>query len=73
MGGGSTAVKRIQGLLPVDSKASGVPGKCLQGGATSRSNLWVHFVHLYIRDKIFILEEGNRTHPRCHECDMFVP
>ena len=26
-----------------------------------------------MQDTIFILEEGNRTYPRCPQCDTFVP
>ena len=40
---------------------------------TSRSNLQIHFVHHHVRDTIVILEEGNLPHPRCPDCDMFVP
>ena len=40
-----------------------------------RANLWVHFLHRHVWDKIVILEEGNchHHHPRCPKCDMFVP
>ena len=33
----------------------------------------VHFWRRYVRDTIIILEEGNLPHPRCENCDMFVP
>ena len=26
-----------------------------------------------MQDIVIILEEGNQTHPRCTNCDMFVP
>ena len=42
-------------------------------GDTGRVNLWVHFVHHHVGDKIVILKEGNRPHPRFPNCDMFVP
>ena len=45
---------------------------CL-GGASSRTNLRIHFVHCHVRDAIVILEEGNRPYPRFPQCDMFVP
>ena len=45
---------------------------CL-GGASSRTNLWIHFTHRIVRDIILILEEGNHPYPRCPQCDMFVP
>ena len=45
---------------------------CL-GGASSQTNLRVHFAHRHVRDAIVILEEGNCTYPRCPQCDMFVP
>ena len=43
------------------------------GGATSRTNLQVHFVHHHVWDTIVNLEEGNRPHPCCPNCDIFVP
>ena len=33
----------------------------------------VHFWKRQVRDTIIILEEGNLPHPRCENCDMFVP
>ena len=33
----------------------------------------VHFWRRHVRDTIIILEEGNLPHPRCENCDMFVP
>ena len=45
---------------------------CL-GGASSRTNLQIHFVHCYVWDTIMILEEGNGSYPRCPQCDMFMP
>ena len=33
----------------------------------------VHFWRRHVRDIIIILEEGNFPHPRCENCDMFVP
>ena len=45
---------------------------CL-GGASSRTNLRIHFEHRHVRDVIVILQEGNLTYPRCPQCDMFVP
>ena len=48
------------------------PVEGCQGGATSRTNLWVHFAHRHVRDTIVILEEGKRPYPRCLKCDMFV-
>ena len=38
-----------------------------------RTNLRTYFLHCHMRDKIVILEEGNRPHPHCPNCDMFVP
>ena len=42
------------------------------GGVSNRSNLRVHFAHRHVQDKILILEEGNRPHPRYPKCNMFV-
>ena len=33
----------------------------------------VHFWRRHVQDTIIILEEGNLPHPRCENCDMFVP
>ena len=33
----------------------------------------VNFWRRHVRDTIIILEEGNLPHPRCENCDMFVP
>ena len=33
----------------------------------------VHFWRRHVRDTIIILDEGNLPHPRCENCDMFVP
>ena len=33
----------------------------------------MHFWRRHVRDIIIILEEGNLPHPRCTNCDMFVP
>ena len=45
---------------------------CL-GGASSRTNLRIHFAHRHVRDTIAILEKVSRPYPRCPQCDMFVP
>ena len=44
---------------------------CL-GGASNRTNLWVHFAHLHAQDTIIILEDGNWPYPWCPKYDMFV-
>ena len=38
-----------------------------------RTAMRVHFWRRHVRDTITILEEGNLPHPRCENCDMFVP
>ena len=43
------------------------------GGASSRTNLHIHFEHHHVRDTIVILEEGNWPYPRCPQCNIFVP
>ena len=49
---------------------------CPVGGCerqeTMCTNLWIHFMHRHVCDMIVIMEEGNRPHPRCPDCDMFV-
>ena len=47
-------------------------GDC-EGQAKTHTNPRIHFVHYHIRDTIVITEEGNRLHPRCPACEMFVP
>ena len=42
---------------------------CL-GGASNKTNLWVHFVHLHTQYTIVILEEGNQPYPSCPKCDI---
>ena len=44
-----------------------------EGQATRRTNLWIKFLHRHIHDTIVIFEEGNRPHPLCLACDMFIP
>ena len=44
-----------------------------QGTASSQTKLWIHFAHQNPREIILILEEGNKPHPRCPQCEMFVP
>ena len=36
------------------------------------TNLRIHFVPHPVRDIIVIMEEGNRPHPLCPYCNMFV-
>ena len=62
------AVSFPKKLLPLGCPVTG----CL-GGASSRTNLWIHFAHLRMQDTIGILEEGNRLYPRCPQCNIFVP
>ena len=40
---------------------------------STRTNLRIHFVHLYAQDKIVIMEERKRPHTCCTACDMFMP
>ena len=41
--------------------------------ASMCTNLWIHFVHCHVREKIVITEEGNHPYPRYPDCNMFVP
>ena len=43
------------------------------GESSSRTNLRMHFAHQHPRYSILIPEEGNQSHPRCPQCDMFFP
>ena len=43
------------------------------GRAGTRTAMRMHFWRRHMRDTIIILEEGNLPHPRCENCDMFVP
>ena len=43
------------------------------GRAGTWTAMWMHFWRRHVRDNIIILEEGNLPHPRCKNCDMFVP
>ena len=44
---------------------------CL-GGASSQTNLRVHFAHRHVWDTIVTLEEGSFPYPRCPKYNMFV-
>ena len=52
-------------LRMVGSKEWKVKG--CRGGATSKANLWVIFLHWNVQDTIVILKEVNP------DCNMFVP
>ena len=44
------------------------------GESTNISNLRIKLLHCHhVRDMLVILEKGNRTHPQCPNCDIFVP
>ena len=49
----------LPGILPKTPVAAPVPSRGVLGGASIQTNLWIHFAHLHVRDKIVILEEGN--------------
>ena len=69
-GGGKPQIYRIE--FPKGGvKACPVEG--CPGRAGTRTAMRVHFWRRYVRDIIIILEEGNLPHPRCTNCDMFVP
>ena len=51
-----------------DCPVEGCPGR-----AGTRTAMRVHFCRRHVRDTIIILEEENLPHPRCENCDMFVP
>ena len=37
-----------------------------------RTNLHIHFFQCHMQDTLVIMEEGNRPHNDCPECDIFV-
>ena len=43
------------------------------GRAGTQTAMQIHFWRRHVRDIVIILEEGNLPHPRCTNCDMFVP
>ena len=43
------------------------------GRAATRTAMRVHFIHRHVLDTVFILEEVNLSHPRCHQCNMLSP
>ena len=49
------------------------PVKGCPGRAGTRTAMRVHFWRRHVQETIIILEEGNLPHPRCENCDMFVP
>ena len=53
------------------AKACSVEGCPRREG--TRTAMRVHFWRRHMRDIVIILEEGNLPHPRCTNCDMFVP
>ena len=53
--------------------AKACPVEGCPGRAGKRTAMRVHFWSRHVRDIIIILEEGNLPHPRCANCDMFVP
>ena len=48
--------------------SKGGPRSCLvegcPGGAATKTDMRVHFLHRHVLDTVFILEEGNLSHPR---------
>ena len=54
------------------SRFMACPVDMCRGRETIRANLWVHFVHINMRDTMVITEKANLPHPRCARCDMFV-
>ena len=52
-------------FLPENAVTTPVPIREVSGGASNRTNLWVHFLHHHVRDTNLILEEGNRTYRIC--------
>ena len=53
--------------------ATACPVEGFLGRAGTQTEMRVHFWRRNVRDTIIILEEGKLPHPRCKNCDMFVP
>ena len=68
--GGETQTYKLE--LPkggtTECPVEGCPGR-----AGTRTAMRVHFWRRNVRDTIIILEKGKLPHPRCENCDMFVP
>ena len=58
--------------FPRAARSIRCPVEVCEGQETTRTNLWIHFVHRHVRDTIVMMEEGDRPHPRCLVCDMFI-
>ena len=46
--------------------------KVFRGQVATRAKMIVHFLHIYVRDTVIILEEGNLPHPPLPKCYMMV-
>ena len=53
---------RVSFLMMMEAIACPVP--VCEGGEINRTNLRIHFVHRHMQDTLWILEEGNHTHPQ---------
>ena len=61
-------------LVSVYCRVSGIPSQGPQRrGGGSCTNLRIHFLHHHARETIAIMDEGNGPHPRCPNCNIFVP
>ena len=49
------------------------PVEGCRGTSSSKTNLRLNFAYRHPQNIIVILEEGNKPHPRCFQCEMFVP
>ena len=58
--------------FPRVTESIGYPVEVCKGRETTRTNLRIHFILQHMRDMIVIMEEGNRHHPRCLDCAMFI-
>ena len=49
------------------------PVEVYPGRATNRTNLWVHFMHLHVKNTIVVLNKVPVPHPCCNQCYLFIP
>ena len=72
-GGGEGGEPQTYRLEFPKGGANACPVEWCPGRARTRTAMCVYFWRRNVRDIIIILEEGNLPHPRCTNCDMFIP
>ena len=72
-GGGEGDEPQIYRIEFPKGGTTACPVEGCPGRAGTRTAILVHFWRQHVRYIVIILEEGNLPHPRCPQCDMFVP